>query len=240
MKADENNDTAFMLVFATFLCLVAAPWSLGLLISLCYGGLRTKEGKWRKGFLISLTLNILLWAVIYYITLRLQDNEWLQDFDPYAVLGVSYDANESAIKKAYRRLSLEWHPDKNSDPNATKMFFLINKAKEILTDPEKKENFLKYGNPDGYRTAYTMSVALPSFLFDKSNQLIVLWAFAFVMLVVFPCCIYKWFSSDRRERDKDTGVLVENLEIYFGEASKKMKDAQIIPMFACSSEFQEQ
>ena len=82
-----------------------------------------------------------------------------------------------------------------------------------------------------------MSIALPSFLFEKNNQLLILGSFAFSMLVIFPCCVYKWFSSDRRERDPDTGVLVENLNIYLNDASK-MKEAQVIPMIASSFEFQ--
>jgi translocation protein SEC63 len=186
MQPDENGDSAFMLLFATFLCMMAAPWSLALLVSLCRTGLKDKDGKIRKGFLISLGLNLLVWLAIYYITLYLQDQDWLQDFDPYLTLGVERSDTVSAIKKAYRKLSLEWHPDKNSDPAAPKMFFLINKAKEILTDPEKKKNFLEYGNPDGHRSAYKMSIALPSFLFDKNNQIIVLCVFAFFLLGVFP------------------------------------------------------
>ena len=137
MQPDKNADSAFLLFVTTFLCLIAMPWSVGLLVSLWCSGLRTKDGKIRKGFFISLFLNVLLWTIIYYITLYLQDQDWLQNFDPYQTLGVSTDASISTIKKAYRKLSLEWHPDKNSNPEAPKIFFLINKAKDILTDPIK-------------------------------------------------------------------------------------------------------
>jgi DnaJ-class molecular chaperone len=67
----------------------------------------------------------------------------------YETLGVSQDANEKDIKSAYRSLSLKYHPDRNSDPEATSKFQEINAAYEILSDPSAKSNYdheLKYGN----------------------------------------------------------------------------------------------
>lgn len=72
------------------------------------------------------------------------------------------------------------------------MFYLINKAYDILTDPKKKDNYLKYGDPDG-PTAYSMSIALPSFLFNPRYQILVLLGFAVLFLGVIPYGIYKWF-----------------------------------------------
>mmetsp|Transcript_17256 Transcript_17256/g.19977 ORF Transcript_17256/g.19977 Transcript_17256/m.19977 type:complete len:130 (+) Transcript_17256:55-444(+) len=129
--------------------------------------------------MISIVLNLAVWLAIYLITSGLKDEEWLKGFDPYSVLGVPHDASMKLIKAQYRKLSLQWHPDKNPDPNSAQMFFLINKAKEILTDPVKKENFLMYGNPEGHSGASKMTIALPTFLFDKKNQLYLLIFFAF-------------------------------------------------------------
>jgi hypothetical protein len=55
--------------------------------------------------------------------------------DPYAVLGVSYDATEAEIAQARRRLSREFHPDVNSDPGAAPRFVEIQRAFELLSDP---------------------------------------------------------------------------------------------------------
>jgi curved DNA-binding protein len=58
---------------------------------------------------------------------------------PYEVLGVPKDASEETIKKAYRKLSLQYHPDRNSSPEASSKFQAINEANEILSDPHKRK-----------------------------------------------------------------------------------------------------
>lgn len=67
----------------------------------------------------------------------------------YEVLGVSQDADEQEIRKSYRNLSLKYHPDRNSDPEAGDKFREINEANEILSDPQKRQQYdheLKFGN----------------------------------------------------------------------------------------------
>ena len=79
-----------------------------------------------------------------------KDLEPLKGFVPFEILGVSKDASISQIKKAYRKLSRELHPDKNIDnPKAKNDFILVTKAYTILTDDTARMNFAKYGNPDG-------------------------------------------------------------------------------------------
>lgn len=65
--------------------------------------------------------------------------------DYYEVLGVGKSASDAEIKKAYRKMALEWHPDRNKDPKATERFKEINKAYEILSDPQKKQAFDQFG-----------------------------------------------------------------------------------------------
>ena len=52
----------------------------------------------------------------------------------YDILGVSQDSNEQDIKKSYRKLSLQYHPDRNSDPQATEKYKQINEAYEFFND----------------------------------------------------------------------------------------------------------
>jgi DnaJ-class molecular chaperone len=70
----------------------------------------------------------------------------------YEILGVSKDASETDIKKAYRKLSLQYHPDRNPDPEATEKYKSINEAHEILSDPQKRRQYnmeLQFGGNGG-------------------------------------------------------------------------------------------
>src|SRR4051812_774365 len=65
--------------------------------------------------------------------------------DPYEVLGVSRDAEDGQIKKAFRRLARELHPDVNSAETAEEDFKEAAEAYEILSDPERKATYDRYG-----------------------------------------------------------------------------------------------
>lgn len=61
--------------------------------------------------------------------------------DYYAVLGVPRDASADAIKKAYRKLARQYHPDVNQSAGAETRFKEINEAHEVLSDPEKRKRY---------------------------------------------------------------------------------------------------
>eukprot|EP00834_Sanchytrium_tribonematis_P001715 NODE_44_length_33449_cov_1.575742.p15 type:complete len:307 gc:universal NODE_44_length_33449_cov_1.575742:22946-22026(-) len=63
----------------------------------------------------------------------------------YDLLNVSPGAGENDIKKAYRKLALKYHPDKNSSPEAAEKFKDISAAFEVLSDPEKRQMYDQYG-----------------------------------------------------------------------------------------------
>jgi molecular chaperone DnaJ len=66
--------------------------------------------------------------------------------DPYELLGVARDADETQIKKAFRRLARELHPDVNNhDPQAEEKFKEAAEAYEILSDPQRRATFDRYG-----------------------------------------------------------------------------------------------
>ena len=69
--------------------------------------------------------------------------------DPYALLGVNRDADAETIKKAYRRLARQLHPDVNPDPETQERFKEVTKAYEILSDPQKRAAFDRGGDVFG-------------------------------------------------------------------------------------------
>ena len=65
--------------------------------------------------------------------------------DYYGTLGVARDATEGQIKRAYRKLAQQWHPDVNKDPAAQARFKEINEAYQILGDPERRQRYDVFG-----------------------------------------------------------------------------------------------
>ena len=65
--------------------------------------------------------------------------------DYYVVLGVDKKADDNAIKKAYRKLAVKWHPDKNQAPEAEETFKKIGEAYAVLSDAEKRAAYDRWG-----------------------------------------------------------------------------------------------
>ncbi|CAM8933469.1 unnamed protein product [Rhodiola kirilowii] len=158
MAASEENNTLFPIFILTMMALPLVPYTIVKLCNAaskkakiinCQCSVCSRSGKYRRSIFkrisnfstwSNLTL-VLLWIVmaslVYYIR---QMNTEVQIFEPFTILGLEPGASESEIKKAYRRLSIQYHPDKNPDPDAHDYFVeYISKAYQALTDPISRE-----------------------------------------------------------------------------------------------------
>ena len=74
--------------------------------------------------------------------------------DYYEILGVTKDVDSRDLKKAYRKLAMQWHPDKNKDnPSAETKFKEITVAYDVLSDPEKRKKYDRMGH-DNFEKGY--------------------------------------------------------------------------------------
>jgi molecular chaperone DnaJ len=74
--------------------------------------------------------------------------------DYYEILGVPRNANQTDIKKAYRQMAMKYHPDVNDSPDATEVFKEVNEAYQVLSDPQKRATYDRFGRADIPRTGF--------------------------------------------------------------------------------------
>jgi molecular chaperone DnaJ len=86
--------------------------------------------------------------------------------DYYGILGVRRDAGADEIKKAYRRLARELHPDVNPDPDLQERFKEVTQAYEVLSDPERRQMYDLGGDPYAQRAAGTAGFGAAGFPFS--------------------------------------------------------------------------
>eukprot|EP00746_Dinoflagellata_sp_MGD_P124691 gnl/MRDRNA2_/MRDRNA2_59310_c0_seq1.p1 gnl/MRDRNA2_/MRDRNA2_59310_c0~~gnl/MRDRNA2_/MRDRNA2_59310_c0_seq1.p1 ORF type:complete len:590 (-),score=110.19 gnl/MRDRNA2_/MRDRNA2_59310_c0_seq1:77-1846(-) len=181
---------------------------------------------------LAVLVSLIAWATHIALQIRsIQETSALfQNFDPFAILEVKSRASMQEIKKAYRKMSLKLHPDKNPTKEAETQFILVSKAYAALTDPIGKRNYERYGNPDG-PTRVKIDVALPSI--SKENQGIVLIVFLLVFIIGVPLSFLYCMSSGPSYGQG--GVIQESIPI-LGQGIKestRAKDATEL-LLACA------
>lgn len=174
--------------------------------------------------------------LVYYI--KNMSGE-IQVFEPFSILGLEAGASDSEIKKAYRRLSIQYHPDKNPDPEAHNYFVeYISKAYQALTDPISKENFEKYGHPDG-KQGFQMGIALPQFLLDidgASGGILLLWIVG--VCILLPLVIAVIYLS-RSSKYTGNYVMHHTLSNYYRLMKPSLAPSKVMEVFIKAAEFME-
>eukprot|EP00092_Neocalanus_flemingeri_P087100 GFUD01109853.1.p1 GENE.GFUD01109853.1~~GFUD01109853.1.p1 ORF type:complete len:797 (+),score=258.24 GFUD01109853.1:84-2474(+) len=83
--------------------------------------------------------------VLLIVLVILQTSEAKERFRPYEILEIKRGATQQEVKKAYRRLVKDYHPDKNKAPDAQDKFVALTKSYELLSDPERRRMYDNHG-----------------------------------------------------------------------------------------------
>mmetsp|Transcript_4924 Transcript_4924/g.10208 ORF Transcript_4924/g.10208 Transcript_4924/m.10208 type:complete len:684 (+) Transcript_4924:439-2490(+) len=192
-----------------------------------------------KSFLIRLGLIVLGWLFLAFLVSM--TGEQIAQFDPWEILGVEKGSNEKKIKKAYRKMSLLYHPDrqigKSVDEKALSATMLekVQNAHIILTDEEAYNNFMSTGSPDGSSSRMEVSVGLPSFLLDKKYQNVVLVVYLMALVIIIPVVVGRWYSNSKKFGDKL--ILNDTYNFFIRLLDNKVTLEQMPEVLALSAEF---
>ena len=151
----EYDDSAFYFFSIAVLTFLLVPFTWAILSSMCWGDItiesfatackcsrctalvsikkrQAKSQIYTRSFYIRMLIAAFLWYVWYLNAVVVSKIDNLQSFDPFAILELENDATLRDIKKQYRKMSLEKHPDKNpDDPLAVQEFIKLTKAYNV-------------------------------------------------------------------------------------------------------------
>ena len=180
--------------------------------------------------LICLAFSTLLFIYLINLVIR---NGAVSTFDPFHILGLQPGATVTEIKRAYRILSLKYHPDKNpGNKVAEEMFMKVAKANEALTDPISKANFEKYGNPDG-KQSLEVSIGLPTFILENPKVVLVLYLIS--MVVFIPVAVGLWYANSKQFGEKN--ILYESYTAFYQLLTEQHRVKMMPEVVAASAEF---
>ncbi|KAJ3309051.1 secretory subunit [Boothiomyces sp. JEL0838] len=200
---------------------------------------RTK-GKKKSGFKgILLLIGWIVFGFVLYRSFTLVDKE-PELWDPYRILGVETDADDSAVKKA--------HPDKvqakikeGDDKEkimkeAEEKFVDISKAYKVLTDEEARKLFDEFGHPDG-KQAFQLGLALPSWLVEKSNSSLVLLVYTLAFGIGLPVMVARWWRNAKVTSKNQ--VLSETMGIFYRDVKDSLGFKGLLDIVIKAQEYQE-
>lgn len=239
MSQLEYDDSAFVFFGLSVLCVFAFPFTFSFIRNNVLGSttavkaekatarsslekhkfthVKAKETSVRRffscAFMLKLLVLVFCWLAIINLAARVGNVGEMRGFDPYEILGLKAGATEAEIKRQYRRLSVKWHPDRNQDrkAEAERMFMKIAKANEALTDPVARENWEKFGNPDG-KQPMEVSLGLPTWLLMPENHNVVLVLYLLVLVVAIPVAVGTYYSNSKQYGEKM--ILNESYQVF--------------------------
>lgn len=195
----------------------------------------TKTKLFSKGFLVKSAVLMVLLFLFYVCYQRAESVEPMKAFDPFKILDISTDATKAEIKKAFRKKSLETHPDKNpDDPLAASKFLQVTRAHQALTDDDAIENYRKYGNPDG-PGPMKVAIGLPYFLMKKEYQILSLCVSFLFILIIIPSLFLFWYSGSYSYTDK--GLKQEDDKAFAAAINEQMAFMDMPKLIGWASDF---
>ncbi|KIR81797.1 translocation protein SEC63 [Cryptococcus gattii EJB2] len=182
------------------------------------------------------------WALLGYLVYSLATAPKVKGgtvYNPFEILGLSSSATEKQIKKHYKKLSLQFHPDKlklaegQTMEEAEEKYIELTKAYKSLTDETTRENLAKYGNPDGPQQREDR-IAIPQWIVEGSNGLWVLALYGLVLGGGIPWVVGRWWFTQRRlTRDN---ILNATAERFFHSLADDTDFTNLIALLAGSLE----
>lgn len=182
------------------------------------------------------------WASAAYLVHRIATaakNSTHAVYDPFEILGIAASATEKEIKRRYRKLSVQFHPDKlRNVANQTKEeidahYIELTKAYKSLTDETTRKNLELYGHPDG-RQEMSLGIALPTWIVESQNNVWVLSAYGLVLGIGLPLIVARWWYGTRA-RTKD-GVLNATALGFFTKLKKTTRMPEMVQLLGQTEE----
>uniref|UniRef100_A0A673JP26 Translocation protein SEC63 homolog n=1 Tax=Sinocyclocheilus rhinocerous TaxID=307959 RepID=A0A673JP26_9TELE len=174
------------------------------------------------------------WAIFLFLAYKVSklDREY-QEYNPYEVLHLEAGVSIAEIKKQYRVLSLKHHPDKGGDEA---MFMKLAKAYSALTNEEARDNWEKYGNPDGPRVT-SFGIALPAWIVDQKNSMLVLLVYGLAFMVILPVVVGTWWYRSIRYSGDQILINTTQLFMHFMYKTPTMNMKRLVMVLTAAFEF---
>ncbi|EEB05179.1 ER protein translocation subcomplex subunit Sec63 [Schizosaccharomyces japonicus yFS275] len=184
---------------------------------------------------------VLAWILaiyLVYVIVQTRSNSAL--YDPYEILGLPKSSTLDEIRRHYKRLSIKFHPDKvrnlvNTTREEVELHYIeITKAYKALTDDEIRENYIKYGNPDGAQDL-SIGIALPKWVVESKNSIYVLGFYGTLFGLLLPYSVGKWWYKTRNFTRES--IRVGSVHRWFKNFDEDATADDLLKAFASSDEF---